>query len=421
MKRASIREFVNEVTVVDVHEHHFPEVIGSGNVNLLRLFRESYAGWTTRRPYLLPSEVGFRDIDSPAVERTSWEALAPYLEGSGSNSFVRNLVSALKELYGLRESDLTCDNWESLDESVQSHHRLRTWPMEVLKRAGIERVITDPYTDPLLDARKSLGPQYNAVLRINAFACGWHPDSHDHNGNSAPALLSRLQLLPRTFDDYLDALEEVVSGCALRNQVGLKNALAYDRYLDFDEPDLMLAREAWGKSKPPPAERKAFSDFVVDRFCRLASKFDIPMQIHVGTAIIRGSGPMAVAGLVERHPSTRFLLMHLAYPWSRDLLGMAFVYRNIWLDLSWSHLLSPTHFKLALHEAVENLPDETRMMIGGDNLHIEETYGAIKRARQLISAVIDEKITEGYISHANAERLAKKILRENAIKFFQLH
>ena len=55
------------------------------------------------------------------------------------------------------------------------------------------------------------------------------------------------------------------------------------------------------------------------------------LQMHLGTALIRSSHPMHVAGLIERHPSTRFLLMPLVYPWSRDLLGMAFVYRNIWM------------------------------------------------------------------------------------------
>ena len=93
--------------------------------------------------------------------------------------------------------------------------------------------------------------------------------------------------------------------------------------------------------------------------------------MHLGTGLIRGSHPLGVAGLVERHPRTRFLLMHLAYPWSRDLLGMAFVYRNIWLDLTWSFLLSPSHFKLALHEAIEVLPNESRMMLGGDNWHVD--------------------------------------------------
>ena len=127
-----------------------------------------------------------------------------------------------------------------------------------------------------------------------------------------------------------------------------------------------------------------------------------------------------MAGLIERHPRTRFLLMHLAYPWSRDLLGMAFVYRNIWLDLTWSFLLSPSHFKLALHEAIEVLPNESKMMLGGDNWHVEETYGALRTARRLIAEVLAEKVAAGYFPRATAEWLARRILHENATAFFQL-
>lgn len=129
---------------------------------------------------------------------------------------------------------------------------------------------------------------------------------------------------------------------------------------------------------------------------------------------------MLTAGLIERHPRTRFLLMHLAYPWSRDLLGMAFVYRNIWLDLTWSFLLSPSHFKLALHEAIDVLPDESRMMLGGDNWHVDETYGAIQSARRYIAEVLQEKIDQTQFPLAIAQRLAKRILYDNAVEFFKL-
>ena len=242
----------------------------------------------------------------------------------------------------------------------------------------------------------------------------------DHNGNSAHALLKRIGLAPASFGDYLSALENLVDAMPARSQVALKNALAYDRDVAFDEPDEKLAGQAWGKSAPTPAERKGFSDFIVDRFCQLAGERDIPVQMHLGTAIIRGSHPLNVASLVERHPRTRFLLMHLAYPWSRDLLAMAFVYRNIWIDLTWSLLLSPSHFKLALHEAIEILPDESRMMIGGDNWHVEETYGTMKLARQLIGDVLEEKMAARYFGEDDARRLAEKILRGNALKFFKL-
>ncbi len=80
--------------------------------------------------------------------------------------------------------------------------------------------------------------------------------------------------------------------------------------------------------------------------------------------------------------------MHLAYPWSRELLAMAFVYRNIWLDLTWSFLLSPSHFKLALHEAIEVLPNESRMNLGGDNCTSRKRTAPCQTVRRLIAETL---------------------------------
>ena len=99
---------------------------------------------------------------------------------------------------------------------------------------------------------------------------------------------------------------------------------------------------------------------------------------------------------------------------------MAFVYRNVWIDLTWSFLLSPTHFTRAFHEAIEILPDESRMMLGGDNWHVEETFGSMKTARGLIGAVLEEKVLSGYFGENDARRLAGKICSGNAEAFFGL-
>ncbi len=416
----SISGFIDQLPILDVHEHHVPEVTLGREVNLLQLFQQSYAGWTQARPYCLPSETRGADPMLEGGGPTTWEGLAPFLEGSGSSSFVRNLSRAVVELHGGGAPEITRENWPALDAAVQAAHRRAEWPQEVLRRARATTVITDPYTNPLLDPRPALGPNYRSVMRINSLALGWHPDSTDHNGNGGQQLLKRAGLAADTFDEYLGALEKLVHGMPSRGQVALKNALAYDRDIQFDPPDERLARAAWGRPAPAPEERKAFGDFMVDHLCRVAGARGVPVQMHLGSGIIRGSHPLAAAGLIERNPRTRFLLMHLAYPWSRDLLGMAFVYRNIWLDLTWSFLLSPSHFKLALHEAVEVLPDESRMMLGGDNWHLEETYGALGAVRRLIAEVLDEKLAAGYFSRPTAERLARRILHDNAADFFHL-
>jgi uncharacterized protein len=401
-----LRGYVDEQPLYDVHEHHMPEILGDRDVGLAKLFGQSYAAWTQARPY----RVGPEPEEAPLEFDLAW-----YVERSGSNAFVRTLCSALEELYGM---EVTRESSKALDAEIRRRHRDPDWPAEVMRRARVEHVITDPYSDPLLDARSALGPLYSSVARVNALALAWHPDVRDHNGNCRLEFARRLGADLSSFDAYTAFLERFVDTLGERGQVALKNALAYDRDLCFDEPDESLARRAWGALDPSPAERKAFGDFVVDRLCTLAGERGVPVQMHLGTALIRGSHPLNAAGLIERHPRTRFLLMHFAYPWSRDLLGMAFTYRNVWLDFTWSFMLSPSHARLALHEAIEILPDESRLMFGGDSWHPEESYGALALGRRVVSDVLQEKLDAGYLDAAGAQRLARRILHENAREFF---
>jgi hypothetical protein len=355
-----------------------------------------------------------------ASGKGSWEDIARFVVDSGTNAFVRNLVRGLADLYEMSEARITKENWEEVDEKIRKAHADPGWNGTVMDRAGIRAVVSDPYLDPLLDVRSALGGRYLSVLRINPFAVGWNPESLDHSGNSGHALLARLGLAPKSFDDYLAVLPKLLDHLPSLHKVGLKDALAYDRSVDFEVPDEKAARRAWGKSNPSPEERKAFGDLVVDRLCRLGAERDVPIQMHLGLGLIRGSRPLAAAALIERHPRTRFLLMHLGYPWSGELLGMALVYRNIWIDLTWSWLLSPTRFTHALREAIEVLPDESRMMLGGDNWHVEETYGAISGARRLIAGVLEQSVSSGEFHLSDAERLGRKILHDNADQFFRL-
>ena len=419
--KESWHELLHSAPILDVHEHHIPEVYLSSKTNLLGLYQQSYAGWSVERPYPLPSEHREESPMIPTQKPFGWDALSPYLVERGSNNFVRNLTHGILALHGGPECKWIDEgNWESINERVIACRTEKDFQSKSLIKSNVIRVITDDYTNPLLNAQESLGVQYQSVVRINAFALGWHAESKDHNGNSAAILLSTAGFHPESFEDYLEAIRGLAEQMKSRGQVAFKNALAYDRSINFQEPNKPLAKIAWGKRHPSEEEKLAYGDYVVNYICQLAAEMDIPMQMHLGSALIRSSHPMHVAGLIERNPGTRFLLMHLAYPWSRDLLGMAFVYRNIWIDLTWSWLLSPSHFKLALHEAIEILPDEGRMMLGGDNWHIEETVGTMHSFRSLLIEVLDEKISNGYLRVEQALNLGERILSQNAKAFFRL-
>src|SRR5436190_4186126 len=160
----NISGFIANVGIVDVHEHHIPDILLNRSVNLLQLFQQSYAGWTQARPYTLPREQRESDPMLAPARPTNWEALAPFLENSRSNSFLRNLVCGITELHGFPNAAITRENWEAVDEVVRARHQEANWFEQGLQRAGIERVITDAYSDPLLDARQALGAKYDSVV-----------------------------------------------------------------------------------------------------------------------------------------------------------------------------------------------------------------------------------------------------------------
>ena len=59
-------------------------------------------------------------------------------------------------------------------------------------------------------------------------------------------------------------------------------------------------------------------------------------------------------------------------------------------------------------------------VFGGDNWHVEETYGAMTLARRILGEVLEEKVRGGYFTEADATRLASKILSDNASILFRL-
>ncbi|MBT3594466.1 MAG: hypothetical protein HN758_01140 [Verrucomicrobia bacterium] len=232
-----------------------------------------------KRPYPLPSEHQEESSLSPTLKLFGWDDLRPYPVERGSNNFVWNLTQGILALHG--NSDwiwIDEGNWESENARVIASRIEIGFQSKSLFLSNVIQVITDDYTNPMLNARESLGSQYQSVVRINAFALGWYSKSKDHNGNSAAAILSKAGFHPESFEDYLEAIRGLAGKMKSRGQVAFKNALAYDGNIEFQEPNKLLAKPAWRKSHPNEEEKQAFGDYVVDFICRLGAEMDIPCR-----------------------------------------------------------------------------------------------------------------------------------------------
>jgi hypothetical protein len=60
------------------------------------------------------------------------------------------------------------------------------------------------------------------------------------------------------------------------------------------------------------------------------------------------------------------------------------------------------------------------MAFGGDSITVEMAYGHSRMARQMVTRVLSEKVSEGYLKEDEAIALARGMLRDNPAALFKL-
>lgn len=388
------QQLVGEMPVASSHIHHRPPEVHRG-LDLARLLNDSYVGW------------GGRDA-TVAAER------GEFIAQLGANTYFVWLSRAVAEIY--RQGEITPENWDNISDAISEAHRDPEHHFRLLRdTCRMSFGVQDAYWNPGDDmGRPDL---FKATLRINAWVMCHGPQVQDHNDNSP---WQQPGFEPATLEEYLARCTAAVEAAAARGAVALKSALAYDRSLDFGNPDEDLARRAFGAApdEATEAERRAFGDVVMHHICRVAAATGLPLQVHLGLGILAGSRPMLFEPTIAAHPETTFDLFHCGYPWVGELGGLLHNYPNTYADFCWLPLISTTAAVRALHEYLDVGFSTDRLLWGDDTGTAEEAHGARLAWEHVVSRVLHERVTAGWLTRPLAETLAEKLMYGNVEKLF---
>jgi predicted TIM-barrel fold metal-dependent hydrolase len=120
------------------------------------------------------------------------------------------------------------------------------------------------------------------------------------------------------------------------------------------------------------------------------------------------------------YTDVKFDIFHAGYPYCRELGTMAKNFQNVYIDMCWTSIISPKVSREFLSEWIETVPANKIMAFGGDYSYVEGAYAHAKMAREMVAAVLAEKVLDGYLTEDDAHELARKFLRTNAIDLFKL-
>jgi predicted TIM-barrel fold metal-dependent hydrolase len=428
--RQHLTNAISQIPIIDTHEHLVQEKERlASKPDLFQTFLAHYLSSDLISAGMSYDELAvLRDASMPL--ETRWSLFASYWDDVRYTGYAQVVEKAVQGLYGV--NGLSDETYEKIASRMAERNQLGLYNWVLRDKAGIEHVILDSTETPLDQVDYSI---FAPVMRFRDFIMvRSKPELH--------RLEQRCQQQIHTLHDLVQALESEINRLHQRI-VGIKIGLAYQRTLRFDKVTFHEAEEIFtnifnqetfervmiGNRHQYIAaslslhECKSLQDFLVHRVIQVASRYDLPIQIHTGLQegnenIITNSRPTLLTNLFREYRNVRFDIFHGAYPYSGELAALAKNFQNVYIDLCWLHMISPTQARSALSEWLDTVPSNKIFGFGGDYRFVEGVYGHAVLARANIAQVLADKVNEGVMSEPQAIQLASRLLHDNAYHFF---
>ncbi|KAB8532569.1 hypothetical protein FH972_025514 [Carpinus fangiana] len=150
-----------------------------------------------------------------------------------------------------------------------------------------------------------------------------------------------------------------------------------------------------------------------------------PVQLHTGlgdTDIrLLQSNPAYLQPLIEMYPMVPFVLLHSAYPYTREAGYLATVYSNVFLDLGEIFPQISRGGQLAVLRQSLELTPVHKLLYSSDGHYFAETYYLAEvQFREALEVVVGELMQTGELEADQAKNLVQSILFENSNQLYRL-
>ena len=127
-----------------------------------------------------------------------------------------------------------------------------------------------------------------------------------------------------------------------------------------------------------------------------------------------------LCGLLARYLDCRFVLMHIAYPYSGELIALVKHYRNVWADLCWAWSIDPFSSADFVRRFIHAAPANKLFAFGGDTGWPTSSAAYAMQARRWLTRSLQAEVDDGLLDEAQAMALAERLMRGNQRACFDI-
>ncbi len=415
----NLSEHIEQTALCDTHEH---------------LRRES--DWTDNGPDVLQDLFGnYVPADlitagaSPEALRRLTDASDPDLAGrfegvraaweatqyTGYGEAVRRIVT---DVYGFDEftPDVLAPAQEKLTELRTPGGRYNL----LREVANLDHIQTDDSSWPC-DPDES-GPDFFLYDLSWAGFCSGHIDQEAIAKDTGITVVD-LDSLQKA----MEAIFEKHAPCA----IAVKAQHAYNRTLNWQaraRGDVERALYATLSSNNNVSEsmRLCLGDWCWARGVELTIEHNLPFKIHTG--YYAGNNRMPVdrikagnlCALLAKYLDARFVLMHIAYPYSDELIALTKHYKNVWADLCWAWSINPYASSDFVRRFIHGAPINKLFVFGGDTRWPTSAAAYAFQTRFWLDKTLEAEVEEGYLTESQAMHIASRVMYDNQYECFDL-
>lgn len=231
-----------------------------------------------------------------------------------------------------------------------------------------------------------------------------------------------------TLDEWLSVIDTYFERFG-HQAVAIKNQSAYQRDLDYGPVSKRRAADLFVENRRGDTghqDVKQLQDFLF-RYCvEKATAYDLPVKLHTGYHAGRNRMPLArvrrnaghLSDLLRDFPKTKFVLMHIGYPYQDEYIALAKHYSNAFVDMCWAWIVNPLASTRFVKEFIAAAPANKLFTFGGDYFFVENIVGHAQIARRGIASAISDLVTEDWLDRKEAPALIQRLMSENARSFF---
>ncbi len=410
--------------VIDTHEHlPYAEDKRDRDTDVLKEYLGHYMSSDIVSAGMTPADLErVRDHSHPLAER--WRLVEPFWEACRHTGYCRALDAAVRGIYGIdgvRGSTLEALNAAFLLSLAPGHYK------RVLKDiCGIRVSILDGFFG-------------GAACDRAYFRRVWQPRYAVPESRASEMILGvekEQSVTIKSLKDWMEAFDRDLQSMLGQGIIALKSTTAYSRSLLFRNVPFDAARAAFAESLHgwKARGRKAsddFSlpvevqDFMMHHMLRSANGKHLVFQFHTGLQegngnTISNSDPSLMSNLFLAYPDVDFDLFHISYPYQGVAAALAKNFRNVFVDMCWAHIISPSASRAALSDFLDALPFTKISAFGGDYMFVDGVCGHLAIARENVARTLAEKVSDGVFSNARAVEIGRALFHDNPLRIFRL-